>query len=106
MPTGIDQGVVVLLVTYTIVLYFVLPELCIGFGKDKLLATLMSMPETAINEDSRSVFAHDYIRLSGYTLDVQAISISMRPQPFPHKNFRLGCLTADMRHAAVALGGS
>ena len=64
---------------------------------------LTASSETAINEDSRSILAHDYIRLSKYTLDVQSVAISMRPQPSPYNHFRLRGLAAYMRHAAVTL---
>ena len=38
---------------------------------------LTASSETAINEDSRSELAHDYIRFARYALDVQTIPISV-----------------------------
>ena len=64
----------------------------------------MSVPETAVDEDRRSVFAHNDVRLAGHALDIEPVAVSVRPQPFPNQYLRLGRLAAYMRHAAVALG--
>ena len=64
----------------------------------------MPVPETAVDENSRSVFAHDDVRLAGHALDIEPVAVSVRPQPSANGHFRFGCLAADMRHAAVALG--
>jgi len=103
LPAGIHQFVVNPCIPSSIPFYLVLPESGVGLWQDELLATLVTVPETTVDEDSRSVFAHDDIRLARHTLDVQPVSISMCPQPFPHRYFRLGRFAAYIRHAAMAL---
>ena len=133
LPTGVHQFVVVPLVAFAVAGYLCLPEICVGFRQDKLLASLLNKEfyvcsanlraaltprnvhrtflrcgltassETAVDEDSRSILAHDYIRLARYALDIQPVSIPVCPQPSPHRHFRLGRLTVYMRHAAVTL---
>jgi hypothetical protein len=65
------------LITFAVAGYLCLPETGIGFGQHKLLAAFVTVPETTVDEYCRSVFAHDDVRLSRYTLDIQAISVSM-----------------------------
>ena len=65
----------------------------------------MTVPETAVNKDSRSVLAHDDVRLAGYALDIEPVSVPVCPQPSSHDHFRLGRFAAYMRHAAMALSG-
>jgi len=60
--------------------------------------------EIETDENRRSVFAHDDIRLARHALDIEPVAVSVRPQPFPDRYLRLGCLAAYMRHAAVTLG--
>jgi len=61
--------------------------------------------ETETDENRRSVFAHNDVRLAGHALDIEPVAVSVCPQPSPHKHFRLGCLAAYMRHTAMTLGG-
>ena len=70
LPTGIYQIIVILLVTFTVAGYLGLPEVGIGLWKYKLLASFMPVPETAVDKDRRSVFAHNDVRLAGYALDI------------------------------------
>ena len=125
--------IIVPLVAFAVTGYLGLPEVGIGFRKDKLLAILLNKEfyvcsanlraaltpryvhrtflrcgltassETAVDEDSRSIPAHDDVRLTRHALDIQPIPIPMCPQPSPYNHFRLGRLAADMRHAAMAL---
>jgi len=94
-----------LLVSFAVTGDLVLPECRIGLGKYKLFASFVAMPETAVDKDCRSILAHDDVRLARYALDIQPITVSVCPQPFPDRYLRLGCLAAYMRHAAVALCG-
>ena len=133
LPTGVHQFVVVPLVTFAVAVYLRLPEGGVGFGQYKLLASLLNKEfyvcsanlraaltprnvhrtflrcvltassETAVYKDSCPVLAHDDIRLAGHALDIEPVAVSVCPQPSPHKHFRLGCLAAYMRHAAVTL---
>ena len=103
LPSGVKQQLVVPSVPFAVAVYLRLPESGVGLWMYKLLASLMSVPETAVDENRRSVSAHHYIRLAGHALDIEPVAVSVRPQPSPHRHFRLGRLAADMRHAAVAL---
>ena len=121
------------LVAFAVAGYLCLPEIGIGLWHDKLFASLLNKEfyvcsanlraaltprnvhrtflrcgltassETTVDEDSRSVLAHYDVRLARYAFDIQAISVSVCPQPSPHRYFRLGCLAAYMRHAAMTL---
>ena len=103
LPTGEHQFIIDPCVPSSILLYLGLPELCIGFRQYKQLASLVTVPETAVNKDSRSVLAHDDVRLAGHALDIEPVAVSVRPQPFPNQYLRFGRLAANMRHAAVTL---
>ena len=105
LPAGLNQSVIVFLVPFAVAGYLGLPESGVGFRQYELLATFMSVPETAVDKDSCPVLAHYDVRLSRNTFDVESVSVPVRPQPFPNQYLRLGCLAADMRHAAVALCG-
>ena len=86
--------IVVPLVTCTVVLYLVLPEIGVGFRQNELFTPFVPMPKTAVDKDSCSVFTHYDIRFAWYTLDVQTISVSVCPQPFPNQYLRFGRLAA------------
>ena len=70
LPTGLNQSVIVLLVPFAVAGYLGLPKGGVGLGEYKLLATFVSMPEAAVDEDSCPVLAHDDIRLARHALDV------------------------------------
>ena len=135
LPTGIHQFIVVPLVAFAVTVNLGLPEGGVGLGQYKLFASLVNKEfyvrsansraaltpqnvhctflrcgltassETAVDENSRSVSAHHYVRLARHALDIEPVTVAVRPEPFPDQNLRLGRLAADMRHAAVALGG-
>ena len=104
LPSGVKQQLVVPSVPFAVAVDFRLPEGGVGLGQYELSASLMSVPETAVDENSRSVSAHDDVRFARHALDIEPIPVSVRPKPFPDRYLRLGRLAADMRHAAVALG--
>ena len=95
--------IVILLVTFAVTVDLRLPEGGVGLGQHKLSTSLMPVPETAVDENRRSVSAHHYIRLARHALHVQPVPVSVRPQPFPDRYLRLRRLAAYMRHAAVPL---
>ena len=129
----IYQIIVILLVTFAVAVDLRLPEGGVGLGQYELSAFLINKefyvcsansrgvltphtihrmlfryacsasPETAVDENRRSVSAHHYIRLARHALDVQSVPVSVRPKPFPDRYLRLRRLAADMRHAAMAL---
>ena len=70
LPTGIYQIIVILLVTFAVTVDFCLPECRIGLWQYELSASLVTVPETAVDENRRSVFAHYDVRLAGHALDI------------------------------------
>lgn len=103
LPTCLHQKAVVPLVTFTVAVNFRLPESRVGLRHHKLAASFMSVPKATIDKDSRPVSAHHDIRLSRHTPDVESVSVSVCPQPFPDQQFRFRRLATDMRHTAVTL---
>lgn len=103
LPTGVKQQLVVLSVPFAVTVNLRLPEGGVGLGQYELSASLMSVPETTVDENRRSVSAHHYVRLARHALHIEPVPVSVRPQPFPDRYLRLRRLAAYMRHAAVAL---
>ena len=67
---------------------------------------MVTMPKTSVYENRRPILSHDYVGLARHALHVEAITITVPPQPLPHLQLWLGVLAADARHAVVALGWS
>ena len=64
------------------------------------------MPKTPIHKNRRAIPPHDDVGLAWHAFHVEAIAVTVSPQPLPHLQFWLGVLAADARHAVVALGWS
>lgn len=63
-----------LLVTFLISCYFRHPEIRVGLGHSVILATLMAVPEAAVDKDDRAEFWEDDVRTPWQLLDVYSIS--------------------------------
>lgn len=61
------------------------------------------MPEAAIDEDCRAIFAEYYIGSTGKFLYIKAVPESVGKEEAAHKKLRFGILAADALHAFVAL---
>ena len=96
LPSGVKQQLVVPSVPFAVAVDFRLPEGGVGLGQYELSASLMSVPETAVDENRRSVSAHHYVRLARHALDIEPVPVSVRPQPFPDRYLRLRRLAAYM----------
>ena len=68
-----------------------------------MAAALMPMPETAVDENYRVIFAQDYVWSPRQRPDIQPIAESCGKERFPHRHFRPRVSAADMRHAPVSL---
>lgn len=79
LPAVLQQNVIILLVTPSVVLYFCPPKVGIGFRHYKLGAAFVSMPETTVDEDGCSVATHHNVRFAGDASDIEAITVSVRP---------------------------
>ena len=63
------------------------------------------MPKTSIDKNRRPIPPHDDVGLARHALHVEAITVTMTPQPLPHLQLGLGAFAVDARHHAVALFG-
>ena len=106
LPTVVDEDVVVLPVTFAIASNLCSPKVSVAFRHYKLGAAFVSVPETSVNKDCCTIFAHYDVRLTWDTLYVQSVPIPMCPQPPTNQHLRFGCLVAYVRHATMALGWS
>jgi hypothetical protein len=75
-PAGCFERASVLLVPLDVASELCLPELDVAFRGVALLATLVSMPETSMNENDGIATAEDDIRLAGERLDVQPKAVA------------------------------
>ena len=96
LPSGVKQQLVVPSVPFAVTGYLVLPECRIGLGQHELSASFMPVPETAVDKDRRSVFAHDDVRFARHALDIEPVPVSVCPKPFPDRYLRLCRLAAYM----------
>jgi len=76
------------------------PEFNIARRHGCILAALMPMPVTPVNEHHRAMARKDEIRLPGQILCVKAVTQSMMVQEASDQHFRAGILAADACHHA------
>lgn len=79
------------------------PEVDVGFGEPIVLATLMAVPEAAVDKDDGLVFRQHYVRTAWQFADLDAETQPSGEKILPDYQFRLGILPLDRRHAAVPL---
>ena len=68
-----------------------------------IFAALVPMPETAVDENDRSVFSQNQIGVPGEPRMIQPVAEATAEQELPHKQFRLRVLALYRRHATMAL---
>ena len=71
-----------------------------GRGRD-----MVPVPETAVDEDARAVFAQHHVGTARQPRMVQPIAEPVSPQVAPHHQLGLGVLAVDGRHVTVSLLG-
>ena len=86
-----------------VALYLLFPELGVAFGRDKVAATFVSVPEAAVDEDDGAVFAQDNVGGAWQALDVYAVAVAMGVQVTAHNHLGLGVLALDACHAPMPL---
>lgn len=84
---------------------FLLPEGGVGLGQAEIAASLMPMPETAVDENSRAVAAEHDVGRARQRAHVFAVAESAGIQIVAHQRLRLGVAAAYLRHASVPLFG-
>ena len=75
-----------------------LPEFRTCFGHGCICATLMSMPEAAMNENGDSVTCEDQIRRAWEVLAVKSEAQAHSMGGPTHRNLRHGITSANARH--------
>ena len=92
MPSHFCQPMQHLMVPFLIPSDFILPEQSIRFRKHIILASLMSMPEAAIHQNTGTILPEHNIRFSRQAWMIEPIPESPSPQELPDKNLRLKLL--------------
>ena len=103
MPAEVAQLDAFFYVALFVAFYFLLPEWGIAFGHYKVFATLVAVPEAAVDEDDCLVLAQYYVGGAGQALDVYAVAVAMGMEVTAHNQLRFGVLALDARHALVPL---
>ena len=83
--------------------YFLSPKWDVALGHYKVFATLVAVPEAAVDEDDCLVFAQYYVWGAGHALDVYAVAVAMGMEVTAHNQLGFGVLALDARHALVPL---
>ena len=103
MPSHLCQPMQHLMVPLPVSPDFLHPEPGIRFRNHVILASLMSMPEASIHQNTGTILPEHNIRFSRQPWMIEPISESPSPQELPDKNLRFGILAPDCRHVIVAL---
>lgn len=103
MPTHTGQFMLHLQIAFLIPLYLVYPELCPSLGHRVISAVFMSVPETAIHKDTRSVHPQHHIWAAWQPRVVQPVPETMPPQVFAHNHLRLGVFAVYCCHVVMSL---
>lgn len=82
------------------------PVIGIGLWNRIVSASLVTMPEAAVNEDYSPVLGKDDVWRTRETFVIYPIAESQAPKSVTQAQLRLGGSGVDGRHVAVALGGS
>ena len=104
VPAGFPQDAVILRVSGFVCADLVLPEFDIRFRHDEFAAAVVSVPETAVDENYGAVFPQNDVGFAGDVLHVEAVAYAVLPQPFADEDFRFGVFAADVGHVKVTLG--
>ena len=95
-----------LLVTLLVPGNFGRPEIGVGFWHRIVPASLVAMPEAAVNEDYSPVLGKNDVWRTGETFVIYPIAEAQAPESVSQAQLRLGGSGVDGRHVAVALGRS
>ena len=74
-----------------------------ALGRYKLIASLVTVPEAAVDEDDCLVLAQYYVGGAGQALDIYAVAVAMGVEVTAHNQLGFGVLALDARHALVPL---
>ena len=103
MPAEVAQLDAFFDIALFVAFYFLFPERGVALGHYKITATLVAVPEAAVDEDDGAVLAQYYVGGAGQVLDIYAVAVAMGMQVTAHNQLGLGVLALDARHALVPL---
>lgn len=93
MPSHRGKLALVFYVTITVAFNLRFPEFSVALWNHIISASFVSMPEAAVHEDARPVFAKHDVRMTRETWMVQPIAKPSAEQEFPYHDFWFGVLT-------------
>ena len=103
MPAEVAQLDAFFDIALFVAFYFLFPERGVALGHYKVLATLVAVPEAAVDEDDGAVFAQHYVGGAGQALDIYAVAVATGVQVTAHNHLGLGVLALDACHAPMPL---
>ena len=103
MPSHVSKPFLLLNVPFPVAVYLPLPEVDICFRHPEEAASLVAVPEAAVDKDHRMVFAQHDVGMSGQTWVVQPEPVTMSEEKSSYCQFRFGVLAAYGSHVVVPL---
>ena len=103
MPSHFSQPVQHLMVPLPVSPDLLHPEPGVRFRHHIIFASLMSVPEASVHQNTGAIFPQHNIRFSRQPWMIEPIPESPTPQKFPDKNLRFGIPAPYCRHVVVAL---
>ncbi len=103
VPSHAHQPLLFLLVTLLVTGNLPHPEICVGLRHGIVPASLVTVPETAIHEDARTVLAEHNVRMPRQSCIIHTIAEALCPQEPPHHHLRLRILALDGSHIIMPL---
>ena len=90
-------------VTLLVTCHLLHPKVGVGLRDDIITASFMSMPETAVHENTGPVLAQHDVRMPRQPWTVHPVTESAPPQIFPDNHLWLGVPAFDGCHVVVPL---
>lgn len=103
IPAHLPQFLLLPCVAFNVSFEFMIPEFPVGCRSACIPATLMPVPEAAVDEYNGLVLWQHDIRMSRISPVVFSESQSFRKEIFSDDFLRLGVLAADAGHVVVSL---
>ena len=103
VPTEAAQLYALFYVALAVALYFIFPEWRVALGHYEIFAFFVSVPEAAVDEYYRAVFAQYNVGGAGQTLYVDSVAVAVGVQIAAHQHLGPGVLAAYARHTVVSL---
>ena len=84
MPAETAQLDALFYIALAVAFYLLFPELGVALWDDKITATLVAVPETAVNKDDCAVLAQYDVGGARQAFDVYAVAVAMGMKITPH----------------------